>query len=197
MNWNAVAQTLQSRPPRPWEGRTPCAVLALLAGDSLVLEVRSRTLRHQPGEICLPGGSMEPGETAVRCALRETEEELGLTADRIEIVGELDFLLHVSGQAVYPVLARGDRALLEGLRPNPAEVEEVFAVPLEWFRAHPPVEYQYRQKNVDLDGLPEQLRLWLEGYDHTRRGWYWDCEGRLIWGLTGRIIGQILKLTRE
>ena len=50
-----LKEYLTGRNPRPAELRRPSAVLVLLAEDELVLEVRARSLRRQPGEICLPG----------------------------------------------------------------------------------------------------------------------------------------------
>ena len=47
-------------------------------GDALLLEVRSEKVK-QPGEVCFPGGRVEPGETTAEAAVRETCEELGLT----------------------------------------------------------------------------------------------------------------------
>ena len=59
-------------------------------GLSLLYEVRPAKLHHHSGEVCFPGGRMEPGETPRQCALRETREELGITAERIELQGGLD-----------------------------------------------------------------------------------------------------------
>ena len=188
MDWNCVTQTLNTRPPRPIGQGRPSAVLALLAGDRLVLEVRSKSLRHQPGEICLPGGGLEQVETPVHCALRETREELGIPEEALQVAGPLDFHLHSNGRVVYPVLARCDEAVLGRLRPNPAEVEEVFSVPLAWFRQNPPIPYQYRQENTGLEALPPQMADWLSHYPTLRRGGYWAYEGKLFWGLTARVI---------
>lgn len=197
MDKTAIAGKLQSRLPLAEESGRPCAVLALLAEDRLILEVRSPLLRTQPGQICLPGGRMEPDETPIFCALRETEEELGLPSRQIQVLGQLDCCLHITGQTVYPVLAQLKEAHLNALRPNPAEVAEVFAVPLEWFRSHPPTVYEYPPQNVEADALPAQLKLWLSHAAVRRRGIWWQYEDKLIWGLTAKIICQVLDVTRE
>lgn len=197
MDWTRVTHTLNTRPPRPMGQGRPSAVLALLAGDQLVLEVRAKTLRHQPGEICLPGGGLEPGEAPVPCALRETREELGIPEDQIQVAGQLDYHLHSNGRVVYPVLARCDGTVLERLQPNPAEVEEVFSVPLSWLQGHPPIPYQYRQENTGLEALPPQMAQWLAHYPTLRRGGYWNYEGKLIWGLTARVVAQVVQMETE
>lgn len=194
MDWNAVGERLRRRQPELRGQRPPAAVLALVAGESLVLEVRSSALRTQPGEICFPGGSMEPGEDPVKCALRETEEELGLSSSRIQVLGELDSLIHGTGRLIYPVLARTDCPVPEGLHWNPDEVEQVFTVPLAWFCAHPPKTYQYRLEPRPDPSMPEQMQRWLAAYPNCRRGIYWQAGQRLIWGLTARVIGQLLDL---
>lgn len=73
-------------------------------GLCLLYEVRADTLGRQPGEVCFPGGRLEPGEDAVSCALRETWEELGIPRTAVEVVAELDWLTHQGGFVLYPVL---------------------------------------------------------------------------------------------
>ena len=70
-------------------------------GDALLMELRSQKVR-QPGEVCFPGGRAEPGETAVEAAVRETCEELGVTPDMIEVLGELKPLVMGDGREVLP-----------------------------------------------------------------------------------------------
>lgn len=110
-------------------------------GWHLLYEVRAAALHHQPGEVCFPGGKMEPGETPVDCAVRETREELGVTPEQIEVLGRLDFVLR--GQSiVYPVLAHLRVDEPSALPIGPDEVAEVFTVPLQWLREHPPQVYR-------------------------------------------------------
>ena len=197
MDWNTVEQRLHSRGPRPKSQLTPAAVLVLIAGESVVLEVRSARLRTQPGEVCLPGGRMEPGESPEQCALRETAEELGVSGGDIEVLGRLDCLFHGVGQLIYPVLARTGPETLERLRLNPGEVEQVFTVPVDWLLQHPPRPYQYRMQAQPDPSLPEQMLRWVMSYPNLRRGSYWDYQGHLIWGLTERILEMLCDLARE
>ena len=74
------------------------------SGDTLLLEVRSQKVR-QPGEVCFPGGRMEPGETALEAAVRETCEETGITSDHIDIISENGSIVMGDGRNVYTVSA--------------------------------------------------------------------------------------------
>ena len=106
-------------------------------GLCLLYEVRAGSLDRQPGEVCFPGGRMEPGEDPAACALRETWEELGIPPGRVEVVAQLDFLTHQGGFAMYPVLGVVDPSV--PVVPGPAEVAEAFYVPVDWLRANFPV----------------------------------------------------------
>jgi 8-oxo-dGTP pyrophosphatase MutT (NUDIX family) len=100
-------------------------------GPDVLLTERAHTMRSQPGQVSFPGGSLEPGETAVQGALREAQEETGLDPDGVDIVGVLPRLyLPPREFAVAPVLGywHHDSPLTVM---NPREVHAVFRVPLE------------------------------------------------------------------
>ena len=90
------------------DGRRSYAVLVPLVeredGIHVLYEVRSLTLRRQPGEVCFPGGHIEVGETPEQCALRETFEELGIPEGEVRVLGRLDFIAHRSNFIMYPIL---------------------------------------------------------------------------------------------
>ena len=133
--------------PQMLEARHSYAVLCPFVeqpdGLHLLFEVRAATLRRQPGEVCFPGGMQEPGETPEVCALRETWEELGIPQEEIRVFGKSDFLCSHRGFLLQPVLAAVSPAGLAALRPSPAEVAEVFSVPLSFFRRQQPEVYRY------------------------------------------------------
>ncbi|MEX0936474.1 MAG: CoA pyrophosphatase [Pirellulales bacterium] len=116
--------------PAPRDAR-PAAVLILLYPHQeivLPLTLRPPHLPQHAGQICLPGGLVEPDETSQQAALRELDEELGVR-DGLQIIGRLSELyVFVSGFRVTPWLAvREDQPTMI---PNPDEVSQVIEVPL-------------------------------------------------------------------
>ncbi|WP_277452902.1 CoA pyrophosphatase [Janibacter sp. DB-40] len=75
------------------------------AGPRVVLTERSETLRSHASQVSFPGGKLDPGETAVQAALRETWEEVGVDPSEVEVIGSFpDLWLGPSSNAVTPVL---------------------------------------------------------------------------------------------
>jgi 8-oxo-dGTP pyrophosphatase MutT (NUDIX family) len=109
------------------------AVLALVGTrdglPALVLTERSPHLRAHAGEICLPGGRLDPGETPEDAAVREAAEEVGVDPGAVEVAGRLDDAWSKGRNHVVPVVGRYD-APLEDLRPMTDEVTRLFVVPL-------------------------------------------------------------------
>jgi len=111
----------------------PAAVLVPVIsrdGDlSVLFTRRTDHLYDHAGQISFPGGRAEPHEaSAAQTALREAEEEIGLAADRVEILGSLGQYVTVTGYRVTPVVGLA-RTPLE-LKPDEFEVAEIFEVPL-------------------------------------------------------------------
>lgn len=182
-------------------------------GKALLLEVRSQLVK-QPGEICFPGGRVEAGETPAETAVRETCEELGLKPEDIEVFAEpeIETEMMADGRRVFSVKAQikclsntyarshengpyahGAHELDKTLTLNKAEVADVFLLPVSWIEGHAP-EYYVLGEAADEE-LPEVLRGYLANYgEFRRRGetYYWEYEGRGIWGLTARIINRIV-----
>ena len=136
-----------------WQGRT-----------HVLFEVRADTLRSQPGEVCFPGGRMEPGESPTECAFRETWEELGIPASAIRPIARLDGVFLPSDGIMHPVLAQVDAGAVVHMTASAAEVKETFLVPADFFP----------------QGYP-----WRTG---THQVPIWTYKGHVIWGLTARIL---------
>ncbi len=94
----------------------------------IILTKRSSALKHHPGQIAFPGGKQDEGDADVcAAALRESEEEIGLPRNSVEILGELPSHETVTSFLVTPVLGYVSQPF-EAL-PEPGEVDEVFSVP--------------------------------------------------------------------
>ena len=163
-------------------------------GLCLLYEVRADTLGRQPGEVCFPGGRLEPGEDAVSCALRETWEELAIPPEAVEVIGEMDFLHIRSGCLLRPVLGQVDSAALDAMRPSEAEVADTFLVPLQWLRDHPPAVYAHRQPMGVPDFPYGEVGV---SADYPWRAYYMEVPvyhglPHPLWGLTARITMDVV-----
>lgn len=168
-----------------------CPLVDTEEGLSVLFEVRAATLRRQPGEVCVPGGKIEPGETPIECALRETQEELAIPASEIEILGMGDFIAHHAGFTIQPVLCKISEAGFRAMHPSPDEVGEVFTVPVSYLREHPPLDCHYDLQPVTPEDFPSEKIGYPNGYN-----WpigqveipIWQYKGHSIWGMTARMV---------
>ncbi|WP_142637601.1 CoA pyrophosphatase [Ruegeria faecimaris] len=104
-------------------------ILVTNEAPRLLLTKRSSALKHHPGQIAFPGGKQDETDPDVTAtALREAQEEIGLSSDMPEILGHLPTHETVTSFVVTPVVA----ILRDGFDPipEPGEVDEVFSVPL-------------------------------------------------------------------
>ncbi|MBL4692511.1 MAG: CoA pyrophosphatase, partial [Magnetovibrio sp.] len=129
----ALLQNPQSRPQAPL---CPAAVLVGLVhrkdGLHILFTKRADNLEHHPGQICFPGGHIEATDkTPTAAALRETQEEIGLSSDHIQTLGRLDTYITRTGFSITPIVALISPPF--ELVPDPAEVADVFEVPLAFF----------------------------------------------------------------
>ena len=116
-----IADRLRGRSPRPLGRHSFFSVMIPLcrgAGGelSLLFEVRSSKLRHQPGDICFPGGKIEEGETPLECALREFAEETGIAASSLDVLGQFDTLYGFADYTLYTFVAELPAAALSSGR---------------------------------------------------------------------------------
>ena len=89
----------------------------------VILTKRASTLSGHPGQMSFPGGKLEPEEEFFSAAIRETEEEVGVPREKIEVLGRLDDAWSGAGHLLVPVV--GWLAVQPDFEPNPAEVEEI------------------------------------------------------------------------
>jgi 8-oxo-dGTP pyrophosphatase MutT (NUDIX family) len=183
--------------------------VVFIAGEGhLLFQKRAKAIR-QGSEICFPGGRFDPHlDTGFAdTALRETEEELGISRDRIRLTGRLDTVVTPRAVIVETFVGILDINGTDELRPDPREVEEVFTIPISWFVATEPEIYHNRieiqPSYIDADGrehilLPvDQLGLPAR-YKERRSEWQHKVavfrhERCVIWGLTAAIILGLIR----
>jgi peroxisomal coenzyme A diphosphatase NUDT7 len=161
----------------------------------ILFEVRSLTLRRQPGEVCFPGGRIEKGEDPKKAAVRETSEELGIQESEITDVYPLDFMVSAFGTIIYPFA--GKIKDFEMISPNVAEVGEVFTVPLSFFKKNQPDSYKINFQVEPEDGFPFDLIIGGENYNwqtRTMDEYFYRHNGKVIWGLTAKVLTHFIEL---
>ena len=163
-------------------GRTEAAVLVPMHGwpdhPGLVFTERRSDLRRHAGEISFPGGRRDEGESLLETALREAEEEIGLSRDQVDIAGALPPIgTFVTNYKVHPFVGLIDQGLR--FEPNPSEVESVLIASLDDLTA------AYEKRRLVRRGVPIKTDTYL-------------IADKLIWGATARILGDLFRhLGRE
>ncbi|MCB6992114.1 CoA pyrophosphatase [bacterium 210820-DFI.6.37] len=166
----------------------------------LLYEVRAEHMKRQPGEICFPGGQVEDGETFEACAVRETIEELGIRREDIQIISQMDVLYTYSNFTMFPFLGTIKEEALSRMNRNPDEVKETFLVPLSWLLEQEPFVYRAKVSPAIGEDFPYERIKFPKGYK-WRSGIsevpIYDFEGRIIWGLTGRITRNFIEVLKD
>ena len=167
-------------------------------GDyDILFEVRARHLERQPGEVCLPGGHVEPGEDGILAAVRETCEELLVAADQIRVLGALD-----SDRGPKDLPLQVCYGVLNGYAGtwSEDEVMRTFAVPLQWFLEHEPVVYAGRQQPVFGDDFPWDAIPGGRSYPWrtpTHEVTFYFGTDPLIWGMTAHEVHRFVDMLQR
>lgn len=177
------------------------AVMILLYEDKeetyIIFEVRAHTMRHQPGDICFPGGKLEPGETPKEGALRETMEELGLEADDITLLGEMDYFVSPYGSIMYPYVAKLRK---DNINPNLEEVDHIFKVPLRYFLESDPLLYKMEIGPHLKEDFPYELVKGGKDYRFSRgflNEYFYKYDSYVIWGFTALIVKSFVDIIKK
>lgn len=167
-------------------------------GFHVLLEVRSLELRRQPGEICFPGGRIDAEDRDEKdAAIRETVEELGINKEQISDIHPLDYMISPFGMMIFPFVGFINNP--QNILPNPSEVGEVFTVPLSFFIKNEPEIYHIEFKAEPEENFPFDLIVGGENYNWRTHGieeYFYRYDGKVIWGLTAKILSHFIKLIR-
>jgi 8-oxo-dGTP pyrophosphatase MutT (NUDIX family) len=170
----------------PPDARVACTLQLLYRNETtwhtLLIQRAANPRDRHGGQISFPGGSVEEGDIALEnAALREAEEEIGVSADQIVLVGRLtELYIPVSNFVVHPFVG-----ILKGparFRPQPGEVDAILTPPLHVF---------YHPDNRKRTNLSIGPGITLKDVP------YFDVEGRVVWGATAMIISEFLELFPE
>jgi 8-oxo-dGTP pyrophosphatase MutT (NUDIX family) len=163
----------------PADSRMAAGLLLLYPGASdlaIPLTVRASGLARHAGQVSLPGGATDPGETLAQTALREAAEEIGVDPSAVRVLGELTPVhVIVSGFTLHPIVGVTDR------RPDfvaaPGEVDEILEVALGDLR--------------DASRIGRGTRI-REGVAVEYP--YFDLLGHQVWGATAMVLGEFICL---
>lgn len=141
-------------------------------GLEVVFTTRSSKLRHHAGQICFPGGRREAADQSLmQTALREFEEELGVSRHHIEVIGKLPDMPVISRFMISPFI--GFLSQPPQWRPDHNEVDQVFSVPLHELLHH----QQHFAFQAERFGM--------------QRVWFIPWQQHLIWGATAGIVRSL------
>ncbi len=170
--------------PPPEDCRKNAVMLLLYPDDKsrshrIILTVRSDALPSHAGEISCPGGGLEPGETPLEAAYRETDEEIGIPREAIRFTGTLSPLyIPITNNLIYPHL--GFLHSKPGFRINPDEVREILTPKISDLAA--------------ADYLKEEQWKIRENDLHVP---YWNMYDIPIWGATAMILSELIEITKN
>ena len=162
---------------------TPAAVLISLyqneQGYHILFTKRTQRVEYHKGQISFPGGAYESGDKALETtALRETFEEIGVKAEDVEILGQLDdFQTFSSNFVISPFVATIPYPY--EFRISKDEIEELIEVPVLAL--------------LDTNNFTEDCRVYK---DRIAPIYFYEYGGHIIWGATSRILKQFLDLIR-
>lgn len=163
----------------PADSRVAAALLLLYPRDrdlAMPLTVRASGLARHAGQVSLPGGAMDPGETLGQTALREASEEIGVDPASVRLLGELTPVhVIVSGFTLHPIVGVTDRR--PAFVAAPGEVDEILEVALDDLR--------------DASRIGRGTRI-REGVAVEYP--YFDLLGHQVWGATAMVLGEFICL---
>ncbi|WP_332690736.1 NUDIX hydrolase [Halalkalibacter lacteus] len=165
---------------------------------SILFEVRSKRLHKQPGEVCFPGGKIDPTDpTPEAAAIRELSEEIGIENRHIDVIASLDILVTPFRGIIYPFV--GGILDLNNLSINHHEVDHTFTVPLSYLYNYEPKLHTMNMWFEPGDDFPLTEIANKGNYSkryHEIQEYFYFYHNYVIWGLTARILTHFIELTK-
>jgi 8-oxo-dGTP pyrophosphatase MutT (NUDIX family) len=168
-----------------WNAR-PAAVLMPLYQEQdswhLLFTRRTEFVESHRGQVSFPGGVIDAeDENATQAALREIQEEVGIRAEDIEVLGMLDPLLTTTQYVITPIV--GTFPWPYDLHLNRTEVASVFGVSLEWLADRSNLEIRQRDYPISGGSIPVY--------------YFKPYQGEIIWGATALLTINLLRLVED
>ncbi len=175
-----LRKRLSDYQPRMIMGNQPQAGVLIALTDSadpeVILTRRASTLSSHSGEIAFPGGKCDDTDTSLlHTALREAEEEIGLSPDLVEVIAPLGQVLSKHQLKVTPWVGIVPEQV--SLKPNLDELDCIFSVPLSFFLD----DRRYRTDALHFKGKMH----YVPAYEY---------EGHIIWGLTAYMLVELMNV---
>lgn len=170
----------------PEGARDGAALLLVYPHDDtlqLALTVRGSGLRNHTGQVSLPGGRVDDGETFEQAALREAEEEVGVDRRAVDVVGRLTPLhIPVSGYLLHPVV--GFTTMRPAFQRAEWEVARIIEAPISLLRDPRMVKREMRTRTVNGQTIDVDVP-------------YFDIDGEKVWGATAMVLAEFGALVEE
>lgn len=196
-----IKHTLKNRIPQPITNYSPSAVMLLLFPINnelhLLFTKRAEHLMHQPGDISFPGGRKENDEILLETALRETQEELGISPKDITVLGSIDFMLTAAGIIIMPFIGFVPNIKIEQIHFSTDEVAEIFTVPISFFKeTEPEIHYLYLSPFTKEDFPYERIHGGKNYPFATPKipELFYQYQQYTIWGITAQITHHAMQL---
>ncbi len=180
-----ISDSLNSRDPiliSPDGHKEAAVLIPVFVHDKkwrVLLTRRSAKVEHHKGEISFPGGHRDDTDPDLEfTALRENEEEIGVGADEVEILGRIDDIITVTDFKVTPFV--GIIPYPYDFVPSEIEIDEILVLPLDEFT---------KPENVTK-------QIWKKG-EEDYPVYFFNIMGHNVWGATARMLKQFLEICME
>lgn len=195
---NNIFNKRESKPIQPMKKAAVMILLEVIMDEIyIIFQVRAKKLKHQPGDICLPGGKVEPGENFKEAAIRETIEEMNIKRNEFEVIGEMDYFISPYKMIMRPYVAK---LYTSEINYNKNEVDHIFKVPLKFFMDTEPLLYKMDIGPINQEEFPFHLINGGKDYKFSKsvlEEYFYQWNDYVIWGFTAHIIKSFIDIIKD